>query len=201
MRTFSSYGPISIKTNYYVPRTELIERTYEELIGIEQEEGGHYITVWAPRQTGKTWALLQIIKKIRSEGQFEVQYISMGFLKDVQSSDEMLEGFVDLLSSEFERRFTDIDSWKKISNLFTSEYFNRPLILILDEFDALEEEFVNQFANVFREMHITNKRGSKKKYVLHGLALIGVRSVLGIENVKCTDPPPVRLQRLFISGK
>ncbi|RLC09091.1 MAG: hypothetical protein DRI57_22805, partial [Deltaproteobacteria bacterium] len=68
------------------------------------------------------------------------------------------------------------------------QYFERPVILIVDEFDALGEEFINKFANEFRDMHIRrqNEAGTPsgdKSCLLHGLALIGVRSVLGIENV------------------
>lgn len=60
--------------------------------------------------------------------------------------------------------------------------------MILDEFDALGETFINQFANEFRDIYIrraneTNRRSGEKSNLLHGLALVGVRAVLGIENV------------------
>ena len=58
MRRFSSYGPVNPKLHYYAPRKELIEKAYTTLVGENPEEGGHYITVWAPRQYGKTWIML-----------------------------------------------------------------------------------------------------------------------------------------------
>ena len=30
------------------------------------EEGGHYFTIWAPRQTGKTWLMRRVTERIRN---------------------------------------------------------------------------------------------------------------------------------------
>ncbi|MBF0235292.1 MAG: hypothetical protein HQK65_20000, partial [Desulfamplus sp.] len=56
MRTFSSYGPLNPRLHYYAPRKELLDFGYSQLVGNSPEEGGHYITVWGSRQTGKSWA-------------------------------------------------------------------------------------------------------------------------------------------------
>ncbi|MCP4696847.1 MAG: hypothetical protein GY862_08355, partial [Gammaproteobacteria bacterium] len=42
--------------HYHVPRLELADFAYRQLLG-DPDEGGHYITVWDPRQTGKTWLM------------------------------------------------------------------------------------------------------------------------------------------------
>jgi hypothetical protein len=57
MRTFSSYGPLDKKVHFYAPRESLIQSAQGQLIGTGEEESGHYITVWAPRQCGKTWIM------------------------------------------------------------------------------------------------------------------------------------------------
>ncbi len=54
MRRFHSYGPVDCRHHFCVDRTELIEKCAGQLAGIP-EEGGHYFTIWGPRQTGKTW--------------------------------------------------------------------------------------------------------------------------------------------------
>ncbi len=59
MRRFWSYGPVNSKLHYYAPREELVDRAYGSLVGDNPDEGGHYITVWAPRQTGKSWLMQQ----------------------------------------------------------------------------------------------------------------------------------------------
>ncbi len=68
MRKFSSYGPVNTKLHYCAPRKELIESAYMQSISESPETGGHYITVWAPRQSGKTWIMQQVVKKIKEQG-------------------------------------------------------------------------------------------------------------------------------------
>ncbi|MCP4400458.1 MAG: hypothetical protein GY801_24535, partial [bacterium] len=72
MRKFSSYGQLNTKQHYYAPRTALIENAYTQLIGETPEEGGHYITVWAPRQTGKSSVMLEVTKTLRQQDAFDV---------------------------------------------------------------------------------------------------------------------------------
>ncbi len=188
MRRFSSYGPVSTKLHYYAHRRELIDSAYAGLTGDDPKEGGHYITVWAPRQTGKTWIMQQVMKKIREQGDFEAGIISMQSAKEEDTGEGVLEVFVSKLEEWFEKDLPEIRSWKKLSRLFKKEHFAKPLILIVDEFDAIREEFINKFANEFRDMYIgrqnqADRPSDQKICLLHGLALVGVRSVLGIENV------------------
>ncbi|MEN8220980.1 MAG: hypothetical protein ABFS56_32435 [Pseudomonadota bacterium] len=71
------------------------------------------------------------------------------------------------------------------------------MILILDEFDALDQAVIAKLVAVFRHIYMTrrnqtNKSTAEKDYLLHSLALIGVRAVLGVENVKGS---PFNVQR------
>ncbi len=187
MRKFSSYGQINTKLHYYAPRKELIDSAYTQLMGENPDEGGHYMTVWAPRQTGKSSVLLEVTKKLKQNQNFDMAIMTLEGAKYATSAESVLHIFVDDLRYWLQTDFPEITSWKKFSELFTSAYLTKPLILILDEFDALEETFINKFASEFRRMYIArineaDKKSGEKKYLLHGLALIGVRSVLGIEN-------------------
>ncbi|MCP4152963.1 MAG: hypothetical protein GY757_34845, partial [bacterium] len=67
MRRFTSYGPVDYVQHYYVPREALIEKAYNQLIGFNPQRSGHYFTVWAPRQAGKTWVMQQILYKLRKD--------------------------------------------------------------------------------------------------------------------------------------
>ena len=71
MRQFSSYGPVNTKLHYYVPREALIEEAYTQLMGENPDEGGHYITVWAPRQRGKSWVMQQTLYRLQKEERFD----------------------------------------------------------------------------------------------------------------------------------
>jgi hypothetical protein len=67
IRKFSSYGPVDINQHYYAPREALIELGLQLLVGENPEQSGHYITVWAPRQRGKTWVMQQVLYRLNHE--------------------------------------------------------------------------------------------------------------------------------------
>ncbi len=184
-RTFSSYGPVSTKSNYFVPRTALIDRAIHQLVGESHEDGGHFFTVWAPRQTGKTWLMWQTLYRLKAEGNFTVVCMSAGILKDVKKEERIVEMFYELIQDELNFKIPTFENWDGIKTLFTKQYFEKPLILIIDEFDALPEHIITALVNIFREIYLNrNKQTDTKQYNLQGLALIGVRSVLGIDNKK-----------------
>lgn len=188
MRRFSSYGPIDKDLHYFAPRKELIHRAYNQLVGENPQKGGHYITVWAPRQTGKTWVVQEAVQEIKKTNEYEVGIFSMGSVKKEKNEKEVISAFVDKLSMVFQKGFPSLKKIKHTPTLFTKKYFQKPVILIIDEFDSLEEEFINDFANIFREIFSSrsnepDKKSRDKTHLVHGLALVGVRSVLGIENV------------------
>ncbi len=129
MRTFSSYGPIDQDLHFHVPREELIESAYRRLIGENPEKGGHYITVWAPRQAGKTWIMHQVEKKFWEQGDFEVAIISMQSAKTIKTGEGVLKFLVKRLGYWFDRKLPQIDSWENLADLFTKKWFEKPLIL------------------------------------------------------------------------
>ena len=77
MRKFTSYGPIDADLHFHAPRNELIENIFNRLIGDAPEKGGHYVTIWAPRQTGKTWIMRQVTRKIEENDDFQVGLITL----------------------------------------------------------------------------------------------------------------------------
>ncbi|CAN2039816.1 AAA ATPase domain-containing protein [Candidatus Magnetomoraceae bacterium gMMP-15] len=197
MRKFFSYGSLDPSLNYYAPRKELIQRAYTQIMGENPEKGGHYITVWAPRQTGKTWAMQQILWGLQKDEQYDVLKINLEYLKAESDVDGIVESIADEIIERLNLKNIQIKKLKEFHTIFKKGIINKPLVLILDEFDALSEEAINQLAGVFRNIYLsrrdeTDKKTSEKIYLLHGVALIGVRSVLGIENVKGS---PFNVQR------
>jgi len=147
MRKFSSYGPIQTKRHYHAPRAELIDSARLQLVGDYPDEDGHYITVWAPRQTGKSWVMGEVLQRVRADGEFEIGIMSLQSAKTIEDDEYLLEIFVNRLRDIFDQDFPKIQRWAELSSLFTSAYFSKPVILIIDEFDALAEKFINHFAN------------------------------------------------------
>jgi hypothetical protein len=205
MRRFNSYGPINPKLHYYVPREKLIEQGYRQLLGESPGEGGHYITVWAPRQTGKSWVMLQVLKQIqnqkaaRGDTGLDVDVVKVDLdLPDQDTNlDNIAVSIAEEIFIELGKKNPGIDSLKQLPALFTSEVLDKPLILLIDEFDALPKEGISRLTRVFRNLYMRrqkelNKPLHQRRYLLHGLALIGVRSVLGIENKRGS---PFNIQR------
>lgn len=197
MRRFSSYGPVNPKTHYYAPRKDLIEATCNRLFVEESGETGHFITVWAPRQCGKTWLMQQVLGKLRMDDRFDVVKINLESLKDKTNTSEIIKGVAAYIGKSLDLSIRDIDTQEKFQSIFEKGILSKPLILILDEFDALAEAAINSIVSAFRNIYISRsdavgKPADQKPYLLHGLALVGVRSVLGIENVKGS---PFNVQR------
>ena len=90
MRQFTSYGPIDTDEHYHAPRTEIIHHAMNQLIG-NHEKGGHYITIWAPRQTGKTWVMQQVARQIYARDDFEVAIISLQSINNAANESDMFE--------------------------------------------------------------------------------------------------------------
>jgi len=184
-RRFSSYGPVDTEINYFVPRTQLLERTILQLTGENQNKGGHFFTVWAPRQTGKSWLMWQTMYQLQAEGNYTVICMSVGILKDLTDNPEIFDGFKRLFETEQKKTYPDLKKWADLKIILTKQYFDKPFIWIIDEFDALPENTITILVNIFREIYLDRNKGQQEQiYNLHGLALIGVRSVLGIDNKK-----------------
>ena len=193
MRRFHSYGPVDCQEHFCVERRQLVDLCLENLVG-HPEKGGHYFTVWAPRQTGKTWLIRKAKEEIEKRfadrfaiGLMSVQGVGM-------KPDEPEETFLSRLPLLFWESFKiemddppgDFDGFK---NLFLKDkgVFKKPLILFIDEFDSLPPNLIDRLTALFRDMYL--KRDS---YALHALALIGVRAVLGVESERGS---PFNIQR------
>ncbi len=192
MRRFHSYGPVDCEEHFCVTREELMGQCTNQLIG-NPEKGGHYFTIWAPRQAGKTWLTWEVRKRIEKEhgerfliGSMSVQGV---ILKDDDSEDEMLKKVPDLMRDTFRIKPDAPETWEGWRNFFHRDegLFDRPVILFVDEFDSLPAKVIDRVVTLFRDIYL-----KRESYLLHGLALIGVRAVLGVESDRGS---PFNIQR------
>ncbi len=183
VRRFFSYGPVDCKYHFCVKRSELVEQCFEQLIDIP-DKGGHYFTIWAPRQTGKTWLMRQVKQEIsrRYPDQFVVFNFSLGNLRGLQDrewdSAKLPESLSDLLENELPGK-PEVRTWKAFSQLFSKAngLWDKPLILLIDEADTAPPSLLDLIVGRFRELYL-----SRENNRLHGLALIGVRAILGLDS-------------------
>lgn len=186
MRRFHSYGPVDCRYHFCVERRSLVEQCVNQLVGIP-EEGGHYFTIWSPRQAGKTWLLRQMRDEIpqRYGDQFTVFDFSLGNLRGMTETIIAEQNRAELpvaLRSILELSLPGhpvVTTWQEFVQLFAREggLWDRPLILLIDEADTASPILLDWIVGRFREMYLYRQTNW-----LHGLALIGVRAVMGIES-------------------
>ncbi len=186
MRQFSSYGPIDKELHYYVPRRELHIKAYNHLIGLNPDKGGHYITVWAPRQTGKSSLLLDIYHDFLSNENYYAVNADIQHLQNIEHTVDGLNVLLEIINEQTGLQLPVVKSVMEFQSAFSAKYLAKPLILIIDEFDALPEKVLNDIVGVFRNIYHARRKdpspSHRKHYLLHGVALIGVRTVVGVEN-------------------
>jgi hypothetical protein len=185
MRHFHSYGPVDCQEHFCVKRQELIAQGVEQLIG-NPKKGGHYFTIWAPRQCGKTWLMRQIKQQILQQypDEFAVFNFSLGRLRSLRFSlsEPGVLDFPPALSGLLKTTLPEepsVSSWDDFFQLFSRDkgLWDRPLILLIDEVDTIPSTLIDLMVAQFRELYL-----NREINWLHGLALIGVRAVLGIES-------------------
>jgi len=196
VRRFHSYGPVDERRHFTVPRKELVDSCLKDLVG-DPEEGGHYFTVWGPRQTGKTWLVHRVKREIEARygDAFAVHCASLGRTRGMryerqERSEELSlpQGLADVLEDELPGS-PRLSTWKDFYRLFSKEHgrWDRPLILFIDEADTTPPLLLDLMVNQFREMYL-KREGNR----LHGLALAGVHAVLGAESERGS---PFNIQR------
>jgi hypothetical protein len=194
MRRFHSYGPVNASSHFSAPRTDLVNQCLNSLIGSDSgNEGGHYFTIWAPRQTGKTWLTQEVKKRIESiySDRFTVGMMSMQgvIMEDKDQVDVFFNYIPNLIRRAFGVTVSEPASWKSLSEYFSSDtgLFDKPVILFIDEFDKLPPRIIDRLVNIFRDMYL-----DRQNYCIYGLALIGVRAVLGVDSERGS---PFNIQR------
>jgi hypothetical protein len=197
MRKFSSYGPPNTKLHYYIPRESLINQTLMQLKGEQYDEGGHYITIWAPRQTGKTWIMREVFLKLKKQTEFDVIILPLQHLSNVTDVNRVVQVLSRELIEQLNLADLCINTLEDFELLFKRQILIKPLILILDEFDGLDDNVIGLLVGFFRNIYNkrqnqVDKSTAEKEYLLHSLALIGVRAVLGVENMRGS---PFNVQR------
>ncbi len=191
MRRFTSYGPVDSSEHFCVERRELIEQCVRQLVG-NPEKSGHFFTIWAPRQAGKTWLMRRAIQEIRAQhgDRFAIGALSMQGLLKADDGDGVFFHCVPAMFREgFAFKPAAPAGWDEWREQFSREggLFDKPLILLIDEFDALPPAVIDSLVNGFRKIYL-----AREGYTLHGLALIGVRAVLGVDSPRGS---PFNVQR------
>ncbi|MEM8527585.1 MAG: AAA-like domain-containing protein [Bacteroidota bacterium] len=148
-RFFNTAGPISTDLNYYIDTRERWD--FEEILTFIQRQ--RYFVLHAPRQTGKTSALLALMHQLNKGEQYEAVYANIETAQAARGKVE--EGIKavcvsiarrhemyiknQLLSDNWSRVFEEQGANSAVEGLLTFWASNteKPVVLFLDEVDAL----------------------------------------------------------------
>lgn len=174
------------KHHFCVPRQALVERCLHQLVG-QPEDGGHYFTIWAARQAGKTWLMQQMKQQVTQlYGDLCTVYFcsfsamrGMDYVPKGEGPDVTLpSSFSDVLEIELPNR-PQVKTWRDFVNVFSKDkgLWDRPLIMMIDEVDTVPPDLLDLIVGQFKNLYL-----SRQNHWLHGLTLIGVRAVLGLDS-------------------
>ncbi len=157
-------------------------RRVPEVRRLIEQQG--YFVVHAPRQVGKTTALLSLAQELTSEGQYAAALVSMEvgsiFADDVGAAEAaLLDDWKDAAATQLpvELRpppFSEAPPGRRVGSALSAwaRASPRPLVVFLDEIDALRDEVL---VSVLRQLR-SGFRNRPGNFPI-SLALIGLRDV------------------------
>jgi hypothetical protein len=178
MKSFNTYGPCRPEDHYMLPAAERlpgVRRVIDRKI---------YFVLHAPRQVGKTTAVMELARELTAEGRYTGLLVTMeagGAFKDDPGAAELAilgtwRGDANAqLPPELrpppwpsaapgERIYSALQAWAQASP--------RPLALFLDEIDVLEDEAL---ISILRQLRAGHR--NRPQHFPWSLALIGMRDV------------------------
>jgi hypothetical protein len=169
MREFNTSGPCHPAQHYTVMREALIA------VGLEKIRKGKYLTLFAPRQTGKTTYFQLLLEAAKDEG-FTPIWMSFESLKTVER-----EVFYESLNNDLHQRLNEhqIKPGLTIKNpVGLKDFFkkvqlqSRSIVLVIDEFEGIPDSVLSEIMHTFRQMY-----HEKQEHALHSLILVGVSTI------------------------
>ena len=184
VRFFNTSGPVDPADHYFIPPLDRLDADAVRRL-IRQKR---YFVLHAPRQTGKTSALLALRDLLNREGEFRCVYANMeGAQTARENVGETMRTLLSVLAEEAEAALGDVslrDLWSGVLDFSGphdalrtalvrwSAAGPKPLVLLLDEVDALAGD---SLISVLRQL----RSGYPKRPVRFpsSVVLCGVRDV------------------------
>jgi hypothetical protein len=180
MRKFNTSGPCRPDKHYMLPATErLADVNVRQLIDDES-----YFVLHAPRQVGKTTAINELARELTAAGKYVAAKVSMEVGKGMEADvGEAERAILDDWRGELEHQLPaelQPPPWPEAANgrqigaalEHWARSAPRPLVVFLDEIDALED---NVLISVLRQLRSGYNR--RPESFPPSLALVGLRDI------------------------
>ncbi len=205
-RWFNVAGPCNPTDHYMLPATA---RLPDVTRLIAQKS---YFVLHAPRQTGKTTAMLTLAQELTASGQYVAALLSLEvgapFSTDLQTAEAaILEDWTLAAQWQLPKAlhpppWPDAEPGARISAALSAwaQQAPRPLVVFLDEIDALQDAAL---ISVLRQLRSGYTR--RPTVFPHALALIGLRDVRdykvasdGSDRLRSTSPFNIKVESLTL---
>ena len=179
MRFFNTTGPVRPNDHYHVPPLDRL--ALDEVLTLVQQK--KYFVLHAPRQTGKTSALLALRDLLNAEGHYRCVYVNVeaaqALREDVEQATRTLLGGLASRARLAGDEFLDavwIDIWREYGAGALGEALTRwaeaspkPLVLLIDEIDSLIGDSLLAVLRQLRAGYDLRPEGFPQSVVLCGV--------------------------------
>ena len=205
---FNTAGPCQPDIHYMLPPTERLP----ELIPLIAQR--NYFVIHAPRQVGKTTAMLALAQELTASGHYAAVMVSVEVgspfpdQPDI-AEDAILSAWRDAIDFWLPQELQPL-SWPEVSHgqrmgaflKAWSQSLPRPLVFFIDEIDSLQNQTL---ITVLRQLRDGFPR--RPQSFPHSLALIGMRDVRdykvasgGSQHLKTASPFNIKVRSLTLNN-
>ncbi|TYQ28183.1 AAA-like domain-containing protein [Pseudanabaena sp. UWO310] len=205
---FNTAGPCQADIHYMLPASDRLP----ELVDLIDQR--NYFVIHAPRQTGKTTAMMSLAQELTASGQYTSVMLSLEvgavFSEDVGAAelailDEWKQSIRFRLPRELQpQQWLEADAGARIGiNLSNwAEQSSRPLVVFLDEIDALSNETLISVLRQLRSGFPNRPQGFPQS-----VALVGMRDVRdykyasgGSDRLNTSSPFNIKVRSFTLSN-
>ena len=186
MRFFNTSGPIKPERHYCIPPLERLDMA--EVLGLVRDE--KYFVLHAPRQTGKTSALLALCDLLNAEGYYRCVYVNVeGGQAGREEVEQVMRTILGALALRANLTLGDeflLEVWSNILAEFGphaalqaaltrwAQADPKPLVLLIDEIDALMGDSLLSVLRQLRAGYDLRPGGFRRAWCCAGCATCAI---------------------------